>query len=496
MGVLRTLTERRREMWATALMRVYAERRIETGDVYGHPMPAGKYPEGDPRNDPEYERRAQQVGSLVKRYVGTDIPSIVAEANKRRKKGKPLSSAELAHRISLYRNHQRDLQQGVGGATDELWDRLPVGDTGAPVGWQPERAALHQRLLDRFEADAVARGVPRDRRAIVMGGPTGAGKSSMLKDPHHARELGVTYGDDGKINSHVVINPDDFKDMIVNEPGALDFGRYEGLSPGEMASIVHEESSHLAKLAAQRMMSKGYNVIHDITLNNDESARKKYVDGWDGRDEQHPAYHFTHAFVDGEMSASRHNAGLRYKFRNGNDDVTRNYGGRFVDAPVIESQAPTQPGYRTANAEASERFSALPQISDVYAYDPVTGRGGWRKRNGQGTVSHRHSDGPAQIAASRVSLEEREARVTVSAITDKVRQFHAGQITREALVRYLAHEHTYSPPPERIRHDIADLHADKPDSDWYEVEHAHQAGLLPHDIYMDVLKEASVRHSG
>jgi len=52
-----------------------------------------------------------------------------------------------------------------------------VVDVNLPT---PERARLHRRLLD--EARAEHPGVRADRRAIVLAGPPGAGKSTVLRE--------------------------------------------------------------------------------------------------------------------------------------------------------------------------------------------------------------------------------------------------------------------------------------------------------------------------
>jgi hypothetical protein len=112
----------------------------------------------------------------------------------------------------------------------------------------PARRELHGRLID--EARAAAPEVQSQRRALVLAGPPGAGKSTVLKS---------LLGDN--MSSFLVIDADDFKRALLHQAEAD--GSYEGwikpeavseleaagerFFPLELASLVHEESPQLAR---------------------------------------------------------------------------------------------------------------------------------------------------------------------------------------------------------------------------------------------------------
>lgn len=132
-----------------------------------------------------------------------------------------------------------------------------------------ERRAAHREIRTAFRAQRP--NVKRDRRAIVLAGPPGAGKSSARAKL--IADLGSSEQDWRDLNA------DDFKDHLLlraqrdgtlgNElapPGT------EILSPRERASLVHEESSLLMKQERDRAVLRGENVILDGTLANERKA--------------------------------------------------------------------------------------------------------------------------------------------------------------------------------------------------------------------------------
>lgn len=137
-----------------------------------------------------------------------------------------------------------------------------------------ERGYLHRRLLTEHLAkfpDARA-----DRQAIVLAGPPGAGKSSVL---HRLLE------DD--LPGWVVVDADEFKHALLTQ--AIADGTYdtkivpdivrqaqeagERFAPLELASLVHEESSLLAARARTAALRGGLNVVVDTVLSGERSAR-------------------------------------------------------------------------------------------------------------------------------------------------------------------------------------------------------------------------------
>ncbi|MFT4281509.1 zeta toxin family protein [Microbacterium sp.] len=143
------------------------------------------------------------------------------------------------------------------------------------VGGQPTltRDLLHERLID--EARATAPDVEQERRAIVLAGPPGAGKSTVLADV-----LGEHRG------KYLVIDADEFKRSLLREaqadgsydqwlmPDAIREREAQGekFYPLELASLVHEESSYLAKSLRADAIAAGDNIVIDAVLSSEANA--------------------------------------------------------------------------------------------------------------------------------------------------------------------------------------------------------------------------------
>lgn len=135
------------------------------------------------------------------------------------------------------------------------------------------RDELHGRLLAEARAEFAT--AARGRRAIVLAGPPGAGKSTVLRE--------VLAKDK---DSWLPIDSDEFKHKLLREAQAD--GSYEGFLkpaavrereaagerffPLELAALVHEESSFLAMRLQQAALDEGVNVVVDTVLSRPRSA--------------------------------------------------------------------------------------------------------------------------------------------------------------------------------------------------------------------------------
>lgn len=147
-----------------------------------------------------------------------------------------------------------------------------------PAWWiggrpRPARRRLLGRLLD--EAREAAPEVEQNRRAIVLAGPPGAGKSTVL--------AGVLGEHESK---YLVIDADKFKSALLREaladgsydswlvPAAIREREAEGerFFPLELASLVHEESSYLAKQLRFGAIDRGDNIVVDTVLSGEAAA--------------------------------------------------------------------------------------------------------------------------------------------------------------------------------------------------------------------------------
>ena len=109
----------------------------------------------------------------------------------------------------------------------------------------------------------------------MLAGPPGAGKSTVLADV-----LGERRG------KYLVIDADEFKRSLLREaqtdgsyeqwlmPAAIREREAQGerFFPLELASLVHEESSHLAKSLRADAIAAGDNIVIDTVLSNEADA--------------------------------------------------------------------------------------------------------------------------------------------------------------------------------------------------------------------------------
>lgn len=140
-----------------------------------------------------------------------------------------------------------------------------------------ERRRLHNEILARFiETHSEVR---RDRKAIVLAGPPGVGKSTA--------QAALIQASGTQLEHWLPINADDFKDellqqarqdesydnyLVPEEVHALEAAG-EKFYPRELAALVHTESSILAKKARDEALKSGMNVIIDGTLGNEKQAK-------------------------------------------------------------------------------------------------------------------------------------------------------------------------------------------------------------------------------
>lgn len=132
-------------------------------------------------------------------------------------------------------------------------------------------------MLSNFVAEHAP--VRSDRKAIILAGPPGAGKSTVVES---------LIVDSKTLPEHwLTIDPDGFKDALLRR-ARLD-GSYdsylmpdevrdleaagERFYPRELATLVHGESAILARKAIKGALERGDNIVIDGTLSGLKNAR-------------------------------------------------------------------------------------------------------------------------------------------------------------------------------------------------------------------------------
>jgi predicted kinase len=250
----------------------------------------------------------------------------------------PLSDAEHAEHVAEVRA-RLDMARADGLETDKLHTIDPAREV-----WADNRDALHDAIIEDLYAEAAA--VPCEHRAIIAGGLPGAGKSTVLRE--HAG-IGTT--------RYLTIDPDRLKEELATR-GMIP--EVPGLSPMEASDLVHEESSHIAKRLAHRAQAEGKNLVWDITMADQESARRRI-------DQLRQASYtrIDGVFVDIPVEVSTARADARYRAGHETYRQGTGPGGRFVPAELITRQADPDWGSRNRGT-----FEAVRQQFDYWArYD-------------------------------------------------------------------------------------------------------------------------------
>jgi len=203
--------------------------------------------------------------------------------------------------------------------------------------WNPERAKLHNEIVNDLYGKAA--NVPNEGKGLFSGGLGGAGKTTTLANP----KTGIDQ------SQFLTINPDDIKEIMAERGMIPDIPGEVPLSPMEKVSLIHEESSHIANLLAQRAYADKKNVTWDITMASEGSVAKRIAEmkknGYTNLDA---------VFVDIPVEKSVQRAMARYRrgmeaYRNG-----QGAGGRYVPPSVIRKNASTS--FSSANRENFEKL--------------------------------------------------------------------------------------------------------------------------------------------
>ena len=283
------------------------------------------------------------------------------------------------------------------------------------------RRQLHGQLLERWR-DAEP-DVARDRQALLLAGPPGAGKSTAQHNL--AESLGVA------LERWRVINSDDFKDLLLQ--AALADGSIEQLTPPELreleaqgerfwprelAAIVHDEAGQLVSRATSETIAGGENVIIDGTLSDPERARQL-------TDRLHEAgYTVRIASVDGPQDVIDQRISHRWRTdylaaeTGAAEGLAAELGGRWVPSEVANRLYERPEESRCATV-ARDLATSHPAIIDHYAY---------RVERADGAPEQTSHTGRSRPGAAQLSGEElTTARLTQAARPGRARRPERGR---------------------------------------------------------------------
>lgn len=282
---------------------------------------------------------------------------------------------ESSGALEAHRETVRRLMR-AGGPLSAMGPNATLNHRAWFRGGKPtaERALLHARLLADSLAGRVASG--RTPRAMILAGPPGAGKS-------HARA--ALLGADA--DRWLSIDADDFKHELLRE--AIADGTYETVikppevrereaggerfAPLELASLVHEESSRLARLLREAAIDEHLDVVIDTVLSSAdvglEVAQRLDSAGYAIR------------VVDVETTAAISAARVEARWR----DVSVNFvdgvdetglGGRWVPSEFLRDVFPSGPdGPSVCEGNARRVAQECPAVLeyDLFRVASVTG---------------------------------------------------------------------------------------------------------------------------
>lgn len=220
--------------------------------------------------------------------------------------------------------------------------------------WTPEAKEYMDALVEELVSELVERGVGKNKRALMMGGLPGAGKTSLVS----------AYGLD--MDKWATVNPDEVKAKMIRD-GV--FPEIKGLSPMEMAGPMHEMSSDISKAFSQRVLDDGFDMIADITMGGHPKKRTGMT-GAEGTSTELESlgYQLDAVFVDVPLSMSavsqnqRHLNGVN-RLRGGDDPD----GGRYVPEFILEES--DTGGATTLNRDNFEKMRADGRFARWYVVD-------------------------------------------------------------------------------------------------------------------------------
>lgn len=289
-----------------------------------------------------------------------------------------------------------------------------------------DRARFHRQLIeDLIEATPNA---GQEKRAVVLAGPPGAGKSRIMQDDTY--HSGIPGYDPDR---YISIDADYFKERILTRAandGSLhrdlkpDFihdleADGEVFSPLEFASLVHEESSMLAKAVRERCIREGYNIVIDTVLSSETSAH--------AIGDLLQAKGYSVSVIDVEIPAQVSKEAVAHRWRSGyigmlKGEPAQALGGRWVPSEYVDNVFRGGQSQPRANAALLAKQYQNVKTFQVYERESATAQPALV------TSKHREQIGAALVdvtratpAGARREVDAQAAQAMVQAAKNKGR---------------------------------------------------------------------------
>lgn len=283
-------------------------------------------------------RIARQRDAFAYRFSGAGYYDDVAWERK---------SQDTDRVLTDFFNRRIDTRKGMPEYS--TWDEV----RGLPV-YTPERLQQQQELVRDFLAGVRAGGkkalaydqIPRQKKALMVGGLSGAGKTTILDDPR----TGVNRHD------YLSYNVDDLKELAAERgmvPSDEHYPELANLSPMERTPLIHFEMQDLMDQIAKRALKDGTNIIYDYTM-----SKPKAVEGSLSDLKRH-GYGVGGLFV--EIGPEEALQRVLSRHRSGEEDYAqkKGFGGRPVPSYVNAAQKSTNPAFKSINAEIFDQYSPM-----------------------------------------------------------------------------------------------------------------------------------------
>ena len=294
---------------------ISSEEEFKTGGVTGE-----KYRE--PLDQDAYEAQIMLFNKIVQQQMNPDRSAAVKGGGTR------LTDEEFAQ-------HQAYVTEVTDFALGKSWDEQGIG-LASDVAYKDSYGRWSDAELENMLNLAteiygqITTGKPQNRRAIMLGGLPGVGKSTLLTDLDSAGSM--------KRDEWVEINPDLVKDEMISR------GMYPdviGLAPAETAGFIHAQSSEIAAMLERMAMKDGYNIVFDTTLGKwaDQTISDLHAYNYDNIDGiyidaalNHSIASINYRHMDG---LNKYRTGIS-RSRNGMPEIETQTGGRFVPTKVAQ----------------------------------------------------------------------------------------------------------------------------------------------------------------